>query len=104
DVPASVTTAELKQLIEGVRFIERALHNPVNKTSMANDLAEMKRIFGKSLFAARELPAGMKITFDDLAFKKPGTGIPASRYAEYVGRTLARAVTTTIPLAEEDFE
>ncbi len=104
DVPASVTTAELKQLIAGVRFIERALHNPVNKTVMANDLAEMKRIFGKSLFAARDLPASTKITFEDLAFKKPGTGLPASRYADYVGRTLARSVTTDLPLAEDDFE
>ena len=104
DVPASVTTAELKQLVEGVRFIERALHNPVNKTAMANDLAEMKRIFGKSLFVARELPAGTQITFDDLAFKKPGTGLPAARYAEFVGRKLARAVTTISPLSEADFE
>jgi N,N'-diacetyllegionaminate synthase len=104
DVPASVTTAELKQLVEGVRFIERALHHPVNKTAMANDLAEMKRIFGKSLFAARALPAGATITFEDLAFKKPGTGIAASRYAEFVGRTLARSVNPLTPLAEEDFE
>jgi N-acetylneuraminate synthase len=104
DVPASVTTAELKQLIEGARFIERALHNPVNKTAMANELAEMKRIFGKSLFVARELPAGAKITFENLAFKKPGTGIPASRYADYVGRALKRPVNPLTPLTEEDFE
>ncbi len=104
DVPASVTTGELKQLVEGVRFIERALHNPVNKTAMANDLAEMKRIFGKSLFAARDLPVGAQITFEDLAFKKPGTGIAAARYAEFTGRKLIRSVTTTNPLSEEDFE
>ena len=31
DVPASVTTAELKQLVEGVHFIESMLANPVDK-------------------------------------------------------------------------
>src|SRR5262249_4822376 len=31
DVPASVTTAELKQLVEGIRFIERMRPSPLDK-------------------------------------------------------------------------
>lgn len=104
DVPASVTTAELKQMVEGVRFIERALLNPVNKAQIAADLSEMKRIFGKSLFAARDLASGATLAFDDLAFKKPGTGIAANRYEQFVGKKLKRAVTANTMLSEDDFE
>ena len=58
DVPASVTTTELKQLVEGVRFIQRAQTHPVNKEAMAADLSELKRTFGKSIVAARDLAGG----------------------------------------------
>jgi N-acetylneuraminate synthase len=51
DVPVSLTPIELKQLVEGVRFIEQALHAPVNKDAIALDLAPMRTIFGKSLVA-----------------------------------------------------
>jgi N-acetylneuraminate synthase len=104
DVPASVTTAELKQLVEGVRFIERALANPVNKEAMAAELSDLKRTFGKSIVAARALAAGQRLTFDDLAFKKPGTGISAARVHEVVKRTLKRDLAANSLLSEDDFE
>jgi N-acetylneuraminate synthase len=104
DVIASITTAELKQLTEGVRFIQTALANPVNKTVMAESLSELKRVFGKSLVAARDLPAGHRISTADIAIKKPGTGIPAARHGEFVNRTLRRAVMTDTLFSEEDFE
>jgi N-acetylneuraminate synthase len=104
DVPASVTTAELKQLVEGVRFIERALHNPVNKDQFAADLSEMKRIFGKSIFTARDLAAGETLVFDDLAFKKPGTGLSADRYEQLLGKRLTRALVANTMISETDFE
>jgi len=104
DVPASVTTAELKQLVEGVRFIERALANPVDKEAMAAELSELKRTFGKSIVAARALAAGQRLASDDLAFKKPGTGISAARVHEVVNRTLKRDLAANTLLAEDDFE
>ena len=78
--------------------------NPVNKTAMAESLSELKRVFGKSLVAARDLPLGHRITAGDLALKKPGTGIPAARYGEFVNRTLRRAVKADTLFSEEDFE
>ena len=104
DVPASITTAELKQLAEGLRFIERACAHPVNKEAMADELSELKRTFGKSLVAARALTAGQRLTADDLACKKPGTGISAARFHEFVNRTLKRACAANTLLTEDDFE
>lgn len=104
DVPASVTMGELQQLVDGVSFIRRALANPVDKEDMAVELSEMRRIFGKSLVAARELTVGVQLTESDFAAKKPGTGIPVSRLKEFVNRRLKRAVAGNQRFSEEDFE
>jgi N,N'-diacetyllegionaminate synthase len=104
DVPASLTTDELKQLVEGVRFIEQALANPIDKEAIAEDLAAVRRTFGKSVVAAHTLPAGHRITPEDLAFKKPGTGIPASRYQSVIGATTRRTIPADTLLSEDDFE
>jgi N-acetylneuraminate synthase len=103
DVKASVTTAELTQLVEGVRFIERAQAAPLDKEQMAGELSELKSMFAKSVVAARDLPAGHCLEAGDLALKKPGTGIPASRLREVVGRRLARGVAADTLLAEDHF-
>ena len=104
DVKASVTTAELAQLVEGVRFIERALAHPLDKQQIAGQMEELKTMFGKSVVAARDLPAGHKLGAADLALKKPGSGIPAARLGEVVGRRLAQGVTADTLLAEEHFD
>ena len=102
DVPASITVDELARLVEGVRFVGRMNAHPVDKLAMAGELAELRAIFGKSVVAARDLPAGHQLGEDDLALKKPGTGIPAARLRSVIGRRLARAVTTDTLLAEAD--
>jgi N,N'-diacetyllegionaminate synthase len=102
DVPASVTTTELRQLVEGARFIERALGSPVDKEAIAGELTELRRLFGKSVVALRNLPAGHHLTEADLGLKKPGTGIPAARLNEVLNRTLKRAVAADALLSEED--
>ncbi|MBI3425534.1 MAG: N-acetylneuraminate synthase family protein [Acidobacteria bacterium] len=104
DVPASVTTAELKQLADGLRFIEHALTHPVNKEAMAAELSELKRTFGKSLVTARALAAGQRVTAADLVCKKPGTGISPARFHEFVNRTLNRALDANALLSENDFD
>ncbi|MCL4793569.1 MAG: N-acetylneuraminate synthase family protein [Bryobacteraceae bacterium] len=102
DVPASITTSELTSLVEGVRFIEQALAHPVDKGAMAEELSEMRQVFGKSVVARRDLPAGHRLEAGDLACRKPGTGIPAARLAEVSGRRLARPVSANTLLREDD--
>lgn len=102
DVPASITTAELAELVRGVRFIERALANPADKNKQADSFAELRAAFGKSVVAARDLPAGHQLTRNDIAFKKPGTGIPAARWSDVCGRRLKQAVAADTLLAEND--
>lgn len=102
DVAASVTTTEFRQLADGVRYIERMAASPVAKDAMASELSPLRSTFMKSVVAARELPAGHLLGAGDLAVRKPGTGIPASRVHSLVGRRLARPLAQWQPLAHED--
>lgn len=104
DVAASITTPDLRALVDGVRFIEKAVSNPVDKNEAAQSMNDLRRIFGKSIVAARHLPAGHVIAPEDLAFKKPGTGIPSARAEEMPGKRLRRAVAANALLAEDDLE
>ena len=104
DVPASLTTAELRQLVEGIRFIEKMKSNPVNKDALAGELKPLRDLFTKSVVLRRDLPAGSILQAEDLTVKKPGTGIPAARLNELVQRKLKRAVNADTFLSEDDLE
>jgi N-acetylneuraminate synthase len=92
DVPASLTTAELRQLVEGARFLERSLAHPVDKDGMAVEMEPLRRTFTKSVVARADLAAGTVLTAEHLAVKKPGGGIPAARLPELLGRRLRAGV------------
>lgn len=102
DVPASITMEELELLVKGVRFIETMLSHPVDKDSIALELAEMRRLFTKSVVAKMDLPAGTVLKREHLTVKKPGTGIPAARLSELLGRKLLRDVRKDEMIREED--
>ena len=102
DVPASVTVDELKELVDGIRFIETMLANPVDKDSMASELEPLRQLFFKSVVAASNLPEGTVLDRSDLAIRKPGSGIPAEKVGTVVGRRLLRDLKTDDLLQEED--
>jgi N,N'-diacetyllegionaminate synthase len=102
DVKASVTTSELRQLVDGVRFIERMRCSPVAKDEMASELAPLRSMFSKSVAARTDLAAGTVIGAADLTLRKPGTGIPADRLPQLLGHVLTRAVSAGEFLQESD--
>jgi N,N'-diacetyllegionaminate synthase len=104
DVVASVTTSELKQLVDGIRFIERMRSHPVDKDALAQETAPLRRLFTRSIVAKAAMPAGTVLAAGDLVIKKPGTGLSPDRLADVVGRRLARPVTADQLLAPEDIE
>jgi len=104
DVSSSLTTGELRDLVEGVRFVERMNANPVNKNHTAAELAPTRLLFSKSLVAARDIPSGTILQESDLASRKPGTGIPASRMPQLLGRMLRRSLASGELLREVDVD
>jgi N,N'-diacetyllegionaminate synthase len=101
DAANSMEPGEFKTLAAMLREIRAMRASPVDKSDTA-PYRDMKRIFEKSVVSARDLAAGATLTAADLAFKKPGDGIPAARWRELLGRKLARAVPADRKLAIED--
>jgi N-acetylneuraminate synthase len=104
DVIASVTTQELRQLVDGIRFIERMKTHPLDKDASAKDTAPLRKLFTRSLVASADLPAGTVIAREHVAIKKPGTGLAPDRLDDIIGRRLRRAVVADQLLAADDIE
>jgi N-acetylneuraminate synthase len=74
---------------------------PVEKNDLSS-VQDMKRIFEKSIVAAEDLAEGTEIERHHLAFKKPGDGISAARYREFIGRRVVRSLLRDHKFREED--
>ena len=104
DVSSSVTSSELRQLVDGIRFIERMKSHPVNKDAMAKHLAPLRSLFTKSIVARIDLPAGTLLRPEHLTLKKPGTGLPPSRLSNLLDRRLKQAIARDTMIFEEQLE
>lgn len=102
-VDASLTPAEMAELVKGVRFIESMLGSPVDKDQMAARKAKLRPVFFRSVVAKEDLKAGTVLQKANLTTKKPGTGISAEMLNELVGRKLASDVAGDQLLSEKDF-
>jgi len=102
DVVASITSAELRQLMDGLRSFETMETNPVDKDAMAGNLQDLRDLFTRSVVARQAIPAGTVLDETHLTVKKPGTGIPEARLEELIGRTTRRALERDEFLAVED--
>jgi N,N'-diacetyllegionaminate synthase len=101
DAKHSMEPTDFRVLCACLREVWRMTANPVDKND-TTPYADMKRIFEKSVVTARPLATGTVVTREMLAFKKPGDGISAARYASVLGRSLKRAVPADHKLTEED--
>lgn len=102
DVPASVTTDELRLLVEGVRFNEQMQQHAVDKDAKAAQLLTTRAIFSKSLVLREPLSADTVLRAEHLLARKPGSGIPAMQRALVIGRRLRRDMPSLTPLAWTD--
>lgn len=102
DASNSMEPAEFQEFCLGLKDIWTMLDNPVHKNDLS-DLQEMKTIFQKSIVAARRIEKGHVITEQDLAFKKPGDGIPAASYRVILGRRASKTIPEDTKLTENDY-
>ena len=104
DVVASVTPAELGQLVTGVRFIESMQAHPLDKRAMAAEMEPLRKIFGKSLVLRQAVEKGTILRRELLTAKKPGHGIPVADIDRVVGRRLVRSLPAAEFLQWQDLE
>lgn len=88
DHKASLEPDELKQMVESIRNIEKALGNGIKKPSKSE--LKNKPIARKSLVAIRRIEKGELFTENNISIKRPGTGISPMRWDEIIGQSSAR--------------
>ena len=57
--------------------------------------------FEKMIVAARDLREGTIIQYEDLAFKKPMNGIPASKWSKLIGTRVKSQIKKDSPITGE---
>jgi N-acetylneuraminate synthase len=88
DHVASIEPHELRAMVRMIRDVEAALGDGV-KRPMPSEMKNIA-IARKSLVAGRPIARGEQYTQSNLTTKRPGSGISAARYFEFLGRTAAR--------------
>ena len=104
DVRASVTTTELRELVEGIRFIEKMVAHPIDKDRLAEEASPLRKMFMKSVVARVNLPVGTVLREEHLTVKKPGTGFPSGSLPQLLGARLKKDLKADDLLREEDVE
>jgi N,N'-diacetyllegionaminate synthase len=102
DAKHSMEPEEFRVFTKAIRDVWSMLDNPVDKSG-ADEYAEMKRVFEKSVVLACDIAKGTQLKKAHLAFKKPGTGIRADLYPSVVGRKVNRDLPADHLLSESDF-
>lgn len=104
DAKSSLTMQQVKQLVDGINYINTSFQNPVNKNDNEK-YAQLKTMFGKSLAVNKSLPQGHIITFNDLESKKPaGQGISTTLYKDVLGKALTKDLNKWDFLTQNDIK
>ncbi len=88
DHKASLEPEELKAMVAAIRNIEIALGDGIKRLTPSE--VRNKPIARKSLVASQPIRAGEVFSAQNLAIKRPGTGISPMRWDEIIGRTAPR--------------
>jgi N-acetylneuraminate synthase len=86
----SATPAELATIVAEGRNVSQALG--VYERIVTQREIDKRRSFRRRIVVRRALPAGAVVTWDDLDYKRPGTGIHPDESEYVVGRRLGRSV------------
>jgi N,N'-diacetyllegionaminate synthase len=90
DVTSSITFEQLSQLSRFSRDFE-FLQEPLDKDQMAEELHEMRQLFGRSLALKENRPAGYLIeSASEFCLRKPGGGLPWKSIDQFIGQRLKR--------------
>jgi len=88
DHKASLEPDELKAMVSSIRNIEKALGD--GKKHVSSSEGKNMTVVRKSIVAACPIKKGDIFTEENLAVKRPGTGISPMKWPEVIGKTASR--------------
>lgn len=103
DARYSLEPDEFKSLVDGIRIIETALSNPVDKNNIAK-FKQMRETFQKSIVSVVDIPKDIAISPEMIAIKKPGTGLEPEYFKKVIGKVAARNIPKDSLIKKEDIK
>lgn len=100
DHAVSADPFEMEVICRASGRIAAALGDGIRRVSDAE--LEKRKKFRRSMAIVNSLRAGQTIRAEDIAFKRPGTGIPCDRFREIIGRRVVRDIEPDSTLHWED--
>lgn len=101
DHRASMEPREFREFVRGIRAIEAAIGTSIKAPTAAEKRTAL--VARRSLVAVRTLAAGTIVTAQDIAVKRPGTGMQPRHIDLVVGSRLARDIEADTPFTTEHF-
>ena len=89
DAQFAMEPNDFKNYVKGIKNIWLMNESPVDKNDLEY-LKDMKRIFEKSIYTAKDLKKNSILKIGDISFKKPGIGIEAFKYKLILGKKIKR--------------
>jgi len=96
DHPFAMDANDFKAMAEAVRNLEKAMGDGVKRVTPEE--TETRVVMRRSLYAARNLPAGYRLTREDLVVLRPQSGIIPIHLDQVIGCTLSKAVAEAEPI------
>ncbi len=92
----SADPEELKQLVEGIRILERAMGDGVKRPSEGERTTRINN--RKSIIALKDISRGTVITKDMVAIKRPGYGVQPKYIHQIIGRVAKADIKAEEPI------
>lgn len=101
DHKASLDPAALKRMVQNIRMTEAAIGSGVKEPTPAE--RQVALVARRSIVARRDIGSGAEIVMEDLAFLRPGTGLPPIQAEKLVGRRSVREIAAGTIISLSDF-
>jgi len=98
DVNVSIDTEELCQLVDGIRKIEKSLGSKKEIYTLERPI---KAWANRSVVTIKDIKKGEKFSLDNIWTKRPGTGIPAKKLKNILGKSAVCDIPKDSLLREE---
>lgn len=102
DHKASLVPSELTEMVLSIRRTEKALGTQTKR--MTDSERENRPVARKSIVAACPINPGEHFTIENLAIKRPGTGVSPMLWDRVLGRTANRKYGYDEPLTVQDLQ
>jgi sialic acid synthase SpsE len=92
DHKASIEPNELKNMVEEIRNVEKALGSHIKKPTKSEE--KIMKLVRKSVVAKNDILKGATIHQDMLIIKRPDTGLKPSEIKKILGKKAKRTIKT----------